>query len=302
MSTIPRNRPRRSALYTPGANPRAMEKTKQVPADVFILDLEDAVAPDSKLEARQHVAAFLQQRKADQRELIVRVNGLDTAWCAEDLRAVIGLGPSGILFPKINSRRDVERAEELLTAAGAPADMQMWCMIETPLSILNLHAIAQHAQESASRMSVWVMGTNDLVKEMRAQHTPDRTPLLFALSAALNAARAYGLVILDGVHNDIADTEGLTRVCEQGRSIGFDGKTVIHPSQVEQCNRLFAPDPEAVQNARRIIAAFDQPENAGKGVLQVDGKMVELLHAEIARDTIAVADAIAALHGSQAQA
>ncbi|HJV84181.1 MAG TPA: CoA ester lyase [Noviherbaspirillum sp.] len=302
MNPTQRNKPRRSALYTPGANPRAMEKTRQVPADVFILDLEDAVAPDSKLEARQHVTAFLQQHKADKRELIVRVNGLDTPWCADDLRAVISLGISGILFPKINSRRDVERAEEMLTAAGAPASMQLWCMIETPLSILNLHAIAQHAENSASRMSVWVMGTNDLVKELRAQHTPDRTPMLYALGAALNAARAHGLGILDGVHNDIADSEGLTRVCEQGRAMGFDGKTVIHPSQVDQCNRIFSPDPEAVENARRIIAAFDRPENAGKGVLQVDGKMVELLHAAIARDTIAIADAIAALQADQAAA
>jgi citrate lyase subunit beta / citryl-CoA lyase len=295
MHTTPATRPRRSALYTPGANARALEKTGQIPADVFIIDLEDAVAPESKPEARRHVVAFLERPRPRGRELIVRVNGLDTPWCEDDLRAVVGLGPDGILFPKISSAQDVERAEALLTAAGAPADMQLWCMIETPRGILNLQAIAQQAEVRGSRMRVWVMGTNDLVKDLRAQHTPDRTPVMHALAAALIAARAYGIAILDGVHNDIADAEGLARACEQGRSMGFDGKTVIHPSQIAECHRCFSPDPQAVVNARRIIAAFALPENAGKGVLQVDGKMVELLHAEIARETMAIADAIAAL-------
>jgi citrate lyase subunit beta/citryl-CoA lyase len=272
-----------------------MEKTSSIPADVFILDLEDAVAPDKKSEAREFVANFLRQRKPDGREVIVRVNGLDTLWCKDDVYAVIGLSPTGILFPKVNCAADVQRAESLLTAAGAPTDLQLWCMIETPLGILNVHEIAKKASRIGSRTMVWVMGTNDLVKEIRGQHTTDRTPMLYALSAALMVARAYGIGILDGVHNDIADLEGLERACEQGRSMGYDGKTVIHPSQIEYCNRAFAPDPEAVANARRIIEAFDQPENAGKGVLQIDGKMVELMHAEIARETIATADAIAAL-------
>ena len=287
--------PRRSALYSPGANPRAMEKIGGIAADVFILDLEDAVAPDCKLAAREHVAAFLRKRKHDGREVIVRVNGLDTPWCNDDINAVIDLRPDGILFPKVSSAQDVQRAEQMLTAAGAREFLQLWCMIETPRSILNLAAIAQEANEQGSRMSVWVMGTNDLVKDLHASHTVERAPLLYALSAALNAARAYGLGILDGVHNDIADLGALAIACEQGRAMGFDGKTIIHPSQVDYCNRIFAPDPQAVISARRIIEAFDQPENAGKGVLQVDGKMVELMHAEIARDTIAISDAIASL-------
>lgn len=287
--------PRRSVLYSPGANPRAMEKTSTISADVFILDLEDAVAPDKKSDARGFVADFLRQRKPDGREVIVRVNGLDTVWCNDDIRAVVDLGPSGILFPKVSCAADVQRAEQMLTAAGAPADFQLWCMIETPLGILNAHEIAKQSSRIGSRMTVWVMGTNDLVKDVRALHTPDRTPMLYALSAALMAARAYGIGILDGVHNDIADIKGLEKSCEQGRAMGFDGKTVIHPTQIEYCNRAFAPDPETVANAKRIIDAFDQPENAGKGVLQVDGKMVELMHAEIARETIAIADAIAAL-------
>jgi citrate lyase subunit beta/citryl-CoA lyase len=295
-------RPRRSALYTPGANPRAMEKTRQVAADVFILDLEDAVAPDSKTEARRHLRTFLQTRERDAREMIVRVNGLATPWCEEDIHAVIDLAPDGILFPKIESAGDVLHAERLLTAAGADADLQLWCMIETPLGILNVHQIAQQAREPASRMSTWVMGTNDLVKDLGALHTPDRSPMLYSLSAALTAARAYGLAILDGVHNDIADTEGLAKACEQGRALGFDGKTVIHPSQIAACNTIFSPDPQAVLLARRIIDAFEQPENAGKGVLQVDGKMVELLHAKIARDTLAIAAAIAALEATKSQA
>lgn len=287
--------PRRSALYSPGANPRAMEKTSSIPADVFILDLEDAVAPDSKAQARECVTDFLRKRKPDGREVIVRVNGLNTPWCLDDIRAVIDLAPSGILFPKISSAQDVQAAEQMLTSAGAPESLSMWAMIETPLSILNLHEIARQVEVAGSRMNVWVMGTNDLVKDLRALHTHDRTSVLYALSAALIAARAYGISILDGVHNDISNVDSLIASCEQGRVMGFDGKTVIHPSQIDHCNRIFAPDPDTISNARRILEAFDAPENIGKGVLQVDGKMVELMHADIARDTIAVSDAIQTL-------
>ena len=282
-------RPRRSALYAPGANARALEKTRQVDADVFILDLEDAVAPEAKAEARANVRRFLQQGKPAGRELVVRVNGLDSLWCRDDVAAVIDLQADAILVPKINGAEDVARAEAMLAAAGKEARPTLWCMIETPLAILNLQAIAQRAPAA-----VWVMGTNDLVKELRAAHTPERRPLLYALGAALMAARAYGIAVLDGVHNDIADLEGLERSCEQGRAMGFDGKTLIHPSQVAACNRVFSPDPQAVLQARRIIAAFAREENAGKGVLQVDGKMVELLHAEMAQATLAIAEAIAA--------
>jgi citrate lyase subunit beta/citryl-CoA lyase len=287
--------PRRSALYSPGANPRAMEKTSSIPADVFILDLEDAVAPELKSMAREYVAEFLRSRKPDGREVIVRVNGLTTSWCRDDIRAVIELAPSGILFPKISSAQDVQAAEEMLSHAGAPENLAMWAMIEMPLSILNLHEIARQVERPGSRMNVWVMGTNDLVKDLRALHTNERTSVLYALSAALIAARAYGISILDGVHNDIANVDALIASCEQGRAMGFDGKTVIHPSQIDHCNKIFAPDGDAVANARRILEAFNEPANAGKGVIQVDGKMVELMHAEIARETIAVSDAIEAL-------
>jgi citrate lyase subunit beta / citryl-CoA lyase len=300
MPTQFRHRPRRSALYTPGANPRALEKTSQIPADVFIIDLEDAVAPESKHEARQNVTSFFENRATDAREIIIRVNGLDTEWCADDLQMVVKLAPDGVLFPKINSAADVARAEALLSATGAAPSLQLWCMIETPLSIINLHAIAHEASKEGSRMSVWIMGTNDLVKELRALHTPDRTPMLYALSAAVNAARAYGIGILDGVHNDIADGDGLKAACVQGRALGFDGKTVIHPSQIAACQEHFSPSAEDVTHARHIIEAFAQPENAGKGVLRVNGKMVELLHAEIARDLITVANSIAELGAAQA--
>ena len=278
-----------------------MQKIHEVDADVFILDLEDSVAPDGKAEARDNVRHFLERWQHEHsqmsREMIVRVNGLDTPWCGEDMAAVVGLAADGILIPKINSATDVQRAQEMLNSAGAPPRLKLWCMIETPLAILNLHALAQQAR--ASRMSVWVMGTNDLVKELRAVHTPERTPVLYALSAAVTAARAYGIAILDGVHNDIADVDGLRRTCEQALALGFDGKTLIHPSQVAPCNRVFSPDPQTVLQARRIVEAFERPENAGKGVLRVDGKMVELLHAEMARGTLAIAEAIAAREASR---
>lgn len=299
MNTSTPTRPRRSALYSPGANPRAMQKIPQVDADVFILDLEDSATLDGKTEARDNVRSFLEQWQPDSREMIVRVNGADTIWCREDIASVVGLGIDGILVPKINSADDVQRVEEMLDSAGAPPRLRLWCMIETPLAVLNLQPIAQQAAARASRMSVWVMGTNDLAKELRAAHTPERTPMLYALSAAVMAARAYGIAILDGVHNDIADPDGLARTCEQARALGFDGKTLIHPSQVAICNRVFSPDPQAVLQARKIIEAFQRPENAGKGVLQVDGKMVELLHAEIARATIAIAEAIASREASR---
>jgi citrate lyase subunit beta/citryl-CoA lyase len=288
-----RTKPRRSALYTPGINTRALEKLSQSPADIFIIDLEDAVAPESKVDARQNVVAYLRNRPRDTRELIVRVNGLDSVWCEDDVRAVVDLSPDGILFPKINSAEDVARAEKMLSDAGAAQSMQMWCMIETPLSILNLQEIARQSTLSSSRMTTWVMGTNDLAKDTGAILTQDRISMLYALSAAIIAARAYELSILDGVYNDIADLDGLLQACEQGKCLGFDGKTAIHPTQVLPCNRAFSPGPEEILFSRRILDVFDQPENVGKGVLKVDGKMVEILHVQLARRVIAIADAIA---------
>jgi citrate lyase subunit beta/citryl-CoA lyase len=288
-------RPRRSVLYMPGSNARALEKAREIPADALILDLEDAVAPDAKEEARQQVCDAVKAGGYGKREIAIRVNGLDTPWGADDIKAAVAAGPDAILVPKINSAADVARAEQALSDAGAKPGLQLWCMIETPLATLNIQAIAEAARKPGSRMSVWVMGTNDIAKELRAAHTPDRVPMLASLGLALIAARAYGLVILDGVYNDIKNEEGFAAICEQGRDMGFDGKTLIHPSQVGPCNTIFSPDPETVAFARKTIEAFELPENKGRGVLKVDGKMVEILHAEIARRTVAIADAIAEL-------
>lgn len=288
-------RPRRSVLYMPGSNARAMEKARDIPADALILDLEDAVAPDAKEEARAQVVAAVKAGGYGKREIAIRVNGLDTPWGMDDIKAAVVVQPHAILVPKINSADDVARAEAALTQAGASASLQLWCMIETPLAILNIQAIAEQARALGSRMTLWVMGTNDIAKELRAAHTPDRVPMLASLGLSVIAARAYGLVILDGVYNDIKNEEGFISVCEQGRDMGFDGKTLIHPSQVLPCNTVFSPDPETVAFARKTIDAFELPENKGKGVLKVDGRMVEILHAEIAKRTVAIADAIAEL-------
>lgn len=288
-------RPRRSVLYMPGSNARAMEKARDIPADALILDLEDAVAPDAKEEARAQVVAAVKAGGYGKREIAIRVNGLDTPWGMDDIKAAVAVQPHAILVPKINSADDVARAEAALTQAGASASLQLWCMIETPLAILNIQAIAEQARALGSRMTLWVMGTNDIAKELRAAHTPDRLPMLASLGLSVIAARAYGLIILDGVYNDIKNEEGFVAVCEQGRDMGFDGKTLIHPSQVLPCNTVFSPDPETVAFARKTIDAFELPENKGKGVLKVDGRMVEILHAEIAKRTVAIADAIAEL-------
>ncbi|HUD53423.1 CoA ester lyase [Parvibaculum sp.] len=291
-------RPRRSVLYMPGSNARAMEKAREIPADALILDLEDAVAPDAKEEARAQVVHAVTQGGYGKREIVIRVNGLDTPWGIDDIKAAVAAKPDAILVPKINSAEDVARAETALMQAGADPKLRLWCMIETPLAILNIQSIAAKAQEPHSRMSVWVMGTNDIAKELRAAHTADRIPMLTSLGLSIIAARAYGIVALDGVYNDIKNEEGFAAICEQGRDMGFDGKTLIHPSQVAPCNTIFSPDPDTVAFARKTIEAFELPENKGKGVLKVDGRMVEILHAEIAKRTVAIADAIAELEAA----
>ena len=292
MADLPA-RPRRSVLYMPGSNARAMEKAREIPADALILDLEDAVAPDAKEIARGQVVEAVKAGGFGKREICIRVNGLDTPWGMDDIKAAAAAAPHAILVPKINSAEDVARADKALGDAGAPAALQLWCMIETPLAILNIQPIAAAAK--GTRMTLWVMGTNDIAKELRAAHTPDRVPMLASLGLSVIAARAYGLVILDGVYNDIKNEPGFAAICEQGRDMGFDGKTLIHPSQVAPCNTIFSPDAETVAFARLTIAAFQAPENKGKGVLKVEGRMVEILHAEIARRTVAIADAIAEL-------
>lgn len=286
-------RPRRSALYTPGDKESVLLKATKSAADVLIFDLEDAVAPDSKANAREVVAQVLGDSDFGEREIVVRVNALGTEWCEHDVRAVAQSGARAILFPKISSEEDVAAAEALLSACDVPQRTELWCMIETPVAILNAVTIARTATRPGARMTTWAMGTNDLVKELRGRHTPSREPLVPYLAIAIAAARAFGIAILDGVHNDIQDLEALERTCLQGRAMGFDGRTVIHPSQIAPCHRAYSPSEDEVRDAKAILEAFARPENQGKGVIKLDGRMVELLHAEMARQTVAIADAIA---------
>lgn len=289
-------RPRRSVLYMPGSNARALEKAKTLSADTLILDLEDAVAPDVKAEARAQVADAVSKGGYGKREIVIRVNGLATEWGEADIAAAVAAGPDAILVPKVETPEEVDRASALLDKAGADADMQLWAMMETPLAMLQAQSIA--ARTSKTRMSAWVMGTNDIAKELRCAHTPERQPMITSIGLSLLAARAYGLTILDGVYNDIKDEAGFAAMCAQGRDLGFDGKTLIHPSQLAPCNRIFSPEPDEVVFSRLVIEAFKLPENAGKGVLKVEGRMVELLHAEIAERVVAIADAIAELEAA----
>ncbi|AHH95842.1 HpcH/HpaI aldolase/citrate lyase family protein [Kutzneria albida] len=284
-------RPRRSVLYMPGANERALEKAKGLAADALILDLEDAVAPDAKAQARERVCAAVGSGEYGSRELTIRVNGIDTQWHAEDVRAAAQAGPHAVVVPKINSAAEVHAVERLLEQAGAPDHTAIWAMVETPVAILHAEEIARASQ----RLTVLVMGTNDLAKELHAEHVPGRAPLLTGLSLCLLAARAAGKVILDGVYNDVKDLAGFEAECLQGKEFGFDGKTLIHPGQLEPCNRLFAPSPEEVDRSRRIIAAFEEATARGDGVVTVDGRMIEVLHVDNARRVLALADAVASL-------
>lgn len=294
--TMTSNRPRRSVLYMPGANAKALEKARTLAADALILDLEDAVAPDAKPEARAAVAAAVAARSYGAREVVIRVNSLTTPWGKDDVKAAVAAAPDALLFPKISTAVEVEAADAAMEAAGAGPGMGLWAMVETPLAILNIQEIARAS--ARTRLSAFVMGTNDLAKETRARLTPGREAFAAALSLSVTAARAYGLAVIDGVFNDIADEAGFEAACRRGVAFGFDGKTLIHPSQLAPCNAIFAPDPAEVAHARAVIAAFEAPENAGKGVLKVDGKMTELLHLDMARATVAVAEAIATLEAS----
>jgi citrate lyase subunit beta/citryl-CoA lyase len=287
-------RPRRSVLYMPGANERALEKAKSIPADAIIFDLEDAVAPDAKVEARDRVCAAVGSGEYGLRELTIRVNGLDTEWHAADLAAAGAAGPAAVVVPKVNSAGDVAAIEKGLEAAGAPDHTMIWAMVETPVAMLHAEEIAR----SSDRLTVLVMGTNDLAKELHAQHVPGRQPLLTGLSLCLLATRAAGKVILDGVYNDIKDEAGFAAECLQGAQMGFDGKTLIHPSQVEPCNDAYAPSEAEIEHSQRVIAAFEEAEAEGRGVVTVDGRMVENLHVDNARRVLAVAAAIAERAGS----
>jgi len=287
-------RPRRSVLYMPGSNARALEKGRALPADGLILDLEDAVAPDAKALARDTIAQAIAGGGYGERELIIRSNGLNTPWGFDDLRMAATSGADAVLLPKVESADAVRQAEAVLRAAGAPDSLRIWCMMETPLGVLNAKEIAG----ASPALGALVLGTSDLAKDLHAAHTRDRLPLLTSLGLCLLAARAYGLAALDGVHLDLNDDEGFAFSCDQGRELGFDGKTLIHPKTIAACNAVFGPDADEIALAQRIIAAHADADAQGKGVVLVDGKLVENLHVENARRLLALSEAIAALEAA----
>jgi citrate lyase subunit beta/citryl-CoA lyase len=286
------DRPRRSVLYMPGSNPRALEKARELPADALILDLEDSVAPDAKAQGRENIVKALKTGFGD-REVLVRINGLDTRWWVEDLDAVVGGRPDAVLVPKISDPAQLQDLAARLVDMGTDPHVRVWAMMETPLAMINAGQIAAAALDSETRLAGFVMGTNDLAKDTRARLVSGRAPMLPWLMTCVAAARAYGLDILDGVYNDLGNADGFVEECKQARDLGFDGKTLIHPRQIEPCNDAFSPSPEEVEVARKMIAAFDLPENRDKGVIQLEGRMVERLHADMGRRTVAIADAIA---------
>jgi citrate lyase subunit beta/citryl-CoA lyase len=281
-------RPRRSVLYMPSSNARALEKAKSIPCDGLILDLEDAVAPADKPAARDAACAAVRSGDYGNRELTIRVNGSDTEWHAADLAAACAAGPDAIVVPKVGSADAVLQLVEAMTAHGAPEHTHLWAMVETPHAMLHAEEIAS----ASDRLTVLVMGTNDLAKELYAEHVPGRQPLLAGLGLALLAARATGKVIIDGVYNDVKDADGFRAECRQGREMGFDGKTLIHPGQVDAANEVFAPSEQAVEDARGIVAAWEARDS---GVVTYNGRMIESLHVESAQRTLAIAEAIAAL-------
>ncbi len=283
--------PRRSVLYLPASNERALAKARTLPVDALILDLEDAVGPDAKSQARQNACAAAQSGDYGDRELTIRINGTGTLWHDEDLRAAAEAGPHGIVVPKVGSAQEVRALVAAMAAAGAPDRTRLWAMVETPEAILNVREVAA----ASPRLAVLVMGTNDLVKELRAQHVPGRAPLLTALSMAVLAARAAGVAILDGVYNDVRDSQGFAAECGQGRDLGFDGKTLIHPSQVQVANTTFAPSEEQVQEALGILQAWR--EGGARGVVTHDGRMVEALHVQIAEQVLATHEAVSGRSG-----
>ncbi len=285
-------RPRRSVLYMPGANERALEKAKIIAADALILDLEDSVAPEAKAIARKNVVSAAASKAYGRRELVIRVNAIDTPWGVDDLRAAAEASPDAVLIPKVARPGDIVNAARIYAAAGGAEETRMWAMMETPLAIFNVREIA--SVHAVARLSCLVLGTNDLLKESRASATGGRFAILPWLSMTLLAARAYGLDVIDGVYNDFKDETGFRIECEQGRTLGMDGKTLIHPSQVEPCNEMFSPSPVEVEWSRKIIEAFTLPVNAKKGVITVEGRMVERLHLAMAQRLVTIAEAIAA--------
>lgn len=283
-------RPRRSVLYVPANRQRAIEKAAETRADVIILDLEDAVAPQAKAEARANAAAALRSGLFRAQELVIRINGLDTDEAVDDL--VAATGADAVLIPKVNSPEDIRRGEAGIAAIATGGRPALWAMIETPKAILNIAAIAAESERTGSRLACFVLGTNDLAKDTRIQPTSSRLAMLPWISQTVLAARAYDLVVIDGVFNGLKDPDGLAAECRQGRGLGFDGKTLIHPDQIDPANQIFAPGEGEIAEARAIVAAFALPENAGKGVITVNGRMTELLHLAMARRVLAMAEKI----------
>lgn len=281
-------RPRRSVLYMPGSNARALEKARSLPADGLIFDLEDAVAPDAKEQARKQVCDALRAGGFGGRELIVRVNGLTTPWGREDIVAASTSGAHGVLLPKVQGAGYIREVLSIMDVANAPDDLTIWCMMETPLAILHAERIAA----ASPRIGALVMGTSDLTKDLQAHHTRDRLPMVTSLGICMLAARAFDISILDGVHLDLQDDAGFEEACQQGHDMGFDGKTLIHPRQIEAANRIFGPAPDEVVQARRIIEAHQKATAEGKGVVVIDGRLIENLHVQDARRTLALDDAI----------
>lgn len=283
-------RPRRSVLYMPGSNVRALDKARSLPADGLILDLEDAVSPESKEIARQQVVEAVAQGGYGGREIVIRTNALSTEWGEADLAAAARSGADAVLIPKVDDADMVHAALDVLDRSGAPQDLKLWCMMETAKGMLHAEAIAA----ASPRLGGFVMGTSDLAKELNCEHTPLRLPMITSLGLCLLAAKAYGLAILDGVYLDLSDLEGLLASCVQGREMGFDGKTLIHPKQIDAANEAFAPTEDDIAWARRVVEAHKEAAAAGQGVVLLDGRLVENLHVAMAERTIALADAIAA--------
>jgi citrate lyase subunit beta/citryl-CoA lyase len=285
-------RPRRSVLYMPGSNARAIEKAKSLACDGIIIDLEDAVAPDAKQAARTQVAQSVKAGGFGRREIFIRVNGPETPWFADDMDAAVHAAPDAILVPKISTPETIEMIGQRLLGMHAETRVHIWAMIETPVAIFNAPLLAAMARDSETRLAGFVIGTNDIARASRARLVPGRLPMIGWLSDCVLAAHAYGIDILDGVYNEISDAEGFVAECIQGRDLGFDGKTLIHPSQIEACNAAFSPSAEEIAQARVTISAFEQPENRDKGAIALGGRMVERMHADMARRTVAIAQAI----------
>ena len=285
-------RPRRSVLYMPGSNERALAKAKTIPADALIFDLEDAVAPDAKALARNQVSAAVKGGGYGGREIVIRVNALETPWGTEDLLAACDAEPDAILVPKVVHAGDIISVAKILQGVHAPEKIRLWAMMETPMAILNARTIAATAVYAENRLCCLVMGTNDLLKESRARAVHNRFAVVPWLAMTIVAARAYRLDIIDGVYNEFMDEEGLREECERGRTLGMDGKTLIHPGQVGPCNEIFSPTEEEVVWSRKVIDAFGQAENETKGVIVVEGRMVERLHFAMAQRTVAIAEQI----------